>query len=223
MYVKEENHPIGVQVIQHSVDWDNLSRSTLQRLGDGGELLKGLPGQDRVIAACFRFTMQQADQFGTRYVNPKFTVMAPGPSPAFLRRARQAQRAWLKTLKTVLGKSGILKREIRKRLPEVRQLEFTGVMIIDGKHVHPQQWPKNDHTSVAIDLVGRQFGRLTVVRRVPGGRWLCNCACGGQNTVRTKHLLHGRVRSCGCLKVEKAAEQAERKANRAWRQSGILS
>ena len=209
----------GVRVVQHEVDWNSLPWSTLRQLIDIG----CSPGTDEEITIWFRFVMGEAAQLGTQYVNPQFTVTADGPSPAFIRKARQAQRAWLKTLKTVLKTSGCLKRELKKVLPEIRQLEFTGVMIIDGKHIHPQQWPAGEPTAASVELVGQKFGLLTVVRRVEGGRWLCTCDCGGQNAVRRDHLLHGTIRSCGCLKAELEARQKQRKANRAARHSGELA
>jgi hypothetical protein len=54
------------------------------------------------------------------------------------------------------------------------------------------------------DLVGRTFGRLTVVAKAPsrgkGGYWQCSCECGAELAVRTSELLAGRQQqSCGCL------------------------
>jgi hypothetical protein len=56
-----------------------------------------------------------------------------------------------------------------------------------------------------IDLTGRQFGKLTVVRRDGSDRyskpkWLCRCDCGREATVLGLCLKNGRTRSCGCLK-----------------------
>jgi hypothetical protein len=58
------------------------------------------------------------------------------------------------------------------------------------------------------DLLGRQFGRLRVVRRngsSPDKRalWFCVCECGGTTTVTSRSLLCG-TKSCGCLKKEHA-------------------
>jgi hypothetical protein len=182
------------------------------------------PGADEDIVAWFRFVMRGVvGQLGAQYVNPMFTVTASNPSLAFVRKARQAQRAWLKTLKAVLATSGCLKREMKKVLPEIRQLAYTGVMIIGGKHVHPQRWPVGEPAPTSTELIGQRFGRLIVVKQVSGGRWLCTCDCGGQNTVRRKHLLRGRIRSCGCLKAELEARQKQRKADRALRYSGAMS
>ena len=61
------------------------------------------------------------------------------------------------------------------------------------------------------DLVGKTFGRLTVVYRTVnsnGGKaqWVCVCKCNSltsQVTVVTNDLLKGHTKSCGCLRIEK--------------------
>lgn len=50
------------------------------------------------------------------------------------------------------------------------------------------------------NLIGRQFGRLTVVEQTPRGSCLCRCECGNTVTVQPSKLLNGHVKSCGCLK-----------------------
>ena len=56
-----------------------------------------------------------------------------------------------------------------------------------------------------IDLTGKQFGDLTVIKRsdtnTKGGkpRWVCKCKCGNIKTVDGTELRRGSVRSCGCL------------------------
>ena len=53
-----------------------------------------------------------------------------------------------------------------------------------------------------IDLDGRKFGKLTVVRRAqrPGTPvWICRCDCGNLITVSGACLRHDMVKSCGCL------------------------
>ncbi len=57
----------------------------------------------------------------------------------------------------------------------------------------------------AAELVGQRFSRLLVLRRAersPGVYWECVCDCGGTTIKRSGNLLHGHVRSCGCLKKE---------------------
>jgi 5-methylcytosine-specific restriction endonuclease McrA len=58
---------------------------------------------------------------------------------------------------------------------------------------------------VSKDLTGQRFGRLIVVKPTDkkAGRtaWECVCDCGNKAIVNTVHLVSGRTRSCGCLKV----------------------
>lgn len=56
----------------------------------------------------------------------------------------------------------------------------------------------------AIDITGRKFNRLTVIRRL--GRdvwhqyfWECRCDCGQICSVRGHEIRSGRTKSCGCL------------------------
>ena len=57
-----------------------------------------------------------------------------------------------------------------------------------------------------IDLAGKKFGRLTVIRRhrVMDKRqhvlWLCRCDCGQRRIVRGYCLKGGTTVSCGCAK-----------------------
>lgn len=55
-----------------------------------------------------------------------------------------------------------------------------------------------------INLIGKTFGRLTVLRRFHAYH-VCQCACGKQTTVRTDRLVSGKTRSCGCIVVEQRA------------------
>lgn len=58
-----------------------------------------------------------------------------------------------------------------------------------------------------LDLVGKNFNRLTVIKRVENNRfgqtqWLCECECGKKIIVKGYHLKNGNTRSCGCLQRE---------------------
>lgn len=57
-------------------------------------------------------------------------------------------------------------------------------------------------------MVGKKFGRLTVLEEVQDhkGRWLCLCDCGNTKEVSGNHLRNGSIRSCGCLRKENAAK-----------------
>jgi hypothetical protein len=63
----------------------------------------------------------------------------------------------------------------------------------------------------AIDLAGQYFERLWVLKRHGtrnNGRhvvWECLCLCGKITYQYSQKLLRGKVKSCGCLKKEKAA------------------
>lgn len=62
----------------------------------------------------------------------------------------------------------------------------------------------------APDLLGRQFGRLTVIA-CDGNRegtyfWRCRCKCGKETVVRQDNLLLGHTKSCGCLQRAQIVE-----------------
>jgi len=58
-----------------------------------------------------------------------------------------------------------------------------------------------------VDLTGREFGRLTVLKHI--GRttslkqlWICHCDCGGFIRVDSGRLVSGNTSSCGCYLKE---------------------
>ncbi|KIS02764.1 hypothetical protein [Paucilactobacillus wasatchensis] len=63
-----------------------------------------------------------------------------------------------------------------------------------------------------IDLTGRRFGRLTVIKRakkkVQSGNacWLCQCSCGNIRAVDGYLLRTGATKSCGCYRAELSAK-----------------
>ena len=65
-----------------------------------------------------------------------------------------------------------------------------------------------------VDLVGKKFGRLTVLEKMPKGKgeswWLCECECGNRKVARGSSLKNGAVRSCGCLAKEVAREHGRK-------------
>lgn len=69
------------------------------------------------------------------------------------------------------------------------------------------------------NLIGRNFGRLTVVAESPsrvsksGYRttmWECKCVCGNTVVVRAKCLLSGVTKSCGCLQREQLSARSSK-------------
>ncbi len=62
---------------------------------------------------------------------------------------------------------------------------------------------KGQFTAFTDDLVGKIFGKLTVLEYAGkskyGGRlWLCECECGNKVTVQTAQLNNGQKKDCGC-------------------------
>ena len=57
-----------------------------------------------------------------------------------------------------------------------------------------------------LNLIGRTFGRLTVVERAGsvGDKvcWLCRCDCGNSTKATSNNLKRGFVTSCGCYRRE---------------------
>ena len=68
--------------------------------------------------------------------------------------------------------------------------------------------PRKRRTAVTYDLVGRTFGKWTVLEKSPNRpknghtRWICRCSCGTIREVDGGHLLGGRSTSCGCSHVD---------------------
>lgn len=66
-----------------------------------------------------------------------------------------------------------------------------------------------------IEMLGRRFGRLTVVAR-DGTRghnvyWRCFCDCGNEKIVCGTNLSSGRTLSCGCLLKDTITNKAQEK------------
>lgn len=67
----------------------------------------------------------------------------------------------------------------------------------------------------AIDLTGKVFGRVTVLRKsesrkAPCGAvramWLCQCQCGNQIEISSQGLKTNKCPSCGCFKREQTSK-----------------
>lgn len=63
-----------------------------------------------------------------------------------------------------------------------------------------------------IDLTGKKFGRLTVIKRTGSNEgkriiYLCKCECGKEKIIRGDNLRNGKTKSCGCLHNELAGGQ----------------
>lgn len=59
----------------------------------------------------------------------------------------------------------------------------------------------------ALDLTGREFGKLKVVGRDGTNKngqalWLCECECGNKKSFTATALRRGDAKSCGCARPE---------------------
>lgn len=68
-----------------------------------------------------------------------------------------------------------------------------------------------------IHMIGRRFGRLVVESEGPRSesdraqrRFYCRCDCGNQSLALGYNLRTGHTQSCGCMLLEKCAENARR-------------
>lgn len=65
----------------------------------------------------------------------------------------------------------------------------------------------------AVDLAGRQVGRLLVIARVGKRRgyalWRCLCACGKNIDTRSDLLIAEKSKSCGCYARERSTKHGD--------------
>lgn len=67
-----------------------------------------------------------------------------------------------------------------------------------------------------MDITGRKFGRLMVLRRVESyipnnTMWEVECDCGNRTQVMGSNLRGGNTKSCGCLHRESAAANGRKR------------
>ncbi|CCW39536.1 hypothetical protein [Streptococcus agalactiae] len=64
-----------------------------------------------------------------------------------------------------------------------------------------------------LDLTGKTFNRLTVIKEVPNSKkdtyWLCQCSCGKFVEIKGTAIKNGTTKSCGCLALEIAQNLAK--------------
>lgn len=69
----------------------------------------------------------------------------------------------------------------------------------------------------SIDLTGKRYGRLTVLRKIKKGKgnifWECQCDCGNTVEVKGAYLRSGNTKSCGCL-LEETRRKPKRQTHR---------
>ena len=53
------------------------------------------------------------------------------------------------------------------------------------------------------DLIGKKFGKLTVLEYLGGCNWMCVCDCGNNKIATTSNLKKSATVSCGCMTHER--------------------
>ena len=208
-----------VQMTRIDCDWNNLAWQTIQNFST----LEGNPPPENSLEDKVRFLLSQDVDWGTVYANPGYVVRSSSVSQHFMLSAKRAQSSWLHRVRQTLGNSGFQK-EQSQATPLMRTLQFTGLLILNGRHVRNDQWPATSQTlRTRTFLEGQEFGRLTVIKVESQGRCLCRCQCGNETHVQRQHLVSGRTQSCGCLRSELDHRIQEHKSKWAWIKTGILS
>jgi len=69
--------------------------------------------------------------------------------------------------------------------------------------------------SIAKDLSGNTYGRLTVIKQAARVKpkktyWECVCACGNLYVTRADALKSGQTQSCGCYQKEQSAKSGKK-------------
>lgn len=212
----------GVTTQRYAVDHNDWAWETFTRLFPTIADPSCQIGPDSEIESVFKVLLCRArDAYGpTVFANPAVAITAENACQFFIQKSRAAQRAWLATTGDILGAAAI-QRQMDLVSPIICQLMFTGVLIIDGKLVYPDRWP--DIATKEKIQAGQELGRLTVIKRLKKGKWLCRCECGTIHSARGSHLQGGKTKSCGCWKAEIETRQKAKRNARALIHSGLLN
>lgn len=120
---RDRTYAIGlVTVTRHPVDWAELGPEFGELAGVTFERLKALPDLAR----------------DHRYLNPMFSLYAPGEVPAdvFLAQAARACLLWMRQLRRVAGYRRVRRFQLRESTSGERGLLTSGLLILGGRFVH---------------------------------------------------------------------------------------
>ena len=213
----------AIRVERTDPNFDHLAWFTMRKLLGNHNVI----GDDGQAVTWFRFVMKRMPLSLNAYVSPWSVVTAAAPDHEFLTTAKSEQRAWHARLQSMLFGSartqkhfGIRGNEKARKDPALRQLEYHGVLVVNGRHIFPNQWPdragqkERSRQQERLTLVGQTFGKLTVIADLPRQRYRCQCICGNVTEAERNHLRSGRRTSCGCLAEAQRKSFAARRHRR---------
>ena len=73
--------------------------------------------------------------------------------------------------------------------------------IKDIRNYDLNRYANKNYTCKHAIIINKQFGNLTVIKRIDQKHCLCKCSCGKEVTVLLGNLLNGSTKSCGCIKT----------------------
>jgi hypothetical protein len=208
-----------VLVERYEPDFNDLAWQTFTLLTPARRLEN--PGPDVAIARYFTRWLKKLRvlQVGTVYANPCAVVRSRGATDHFLRLARRFQREWFCRFNDTLYSAERVRRQMNQVHRTIRQLAFTGVMIVHNRHVFPHQWPDGERPTRPQQKEprikqGERFGVLAVAEALSKGQVRCRCDCGKVVVKLRRHLVSGRTKSCGCLKAKLEEKLRNRRRDR---------
>lgn len=133
----------GVVVESYSLNESDFAWQTMMNMLPEILTFGDNPGRDLAIERFFEAVMSDPSRLALAnvFVNPIRRVISENPTRQFYKAARRAQTDWFRVLKTILTKRSIVDRAVSRMPPTIRQLSYTGVLIVGGKHRRPDRWP----------------------------------------------------------------------------------
>ena len=76
--------------------------------------------------------------------------------------------------------------------------------------------------AIRVDLTGKKFNMLTVLKELGGNKLLCKCDCGNEKVINKDNVKSGKVLSCGCLLRQKGRRRLDLQKNTVGQRFGKL-
>lgn len=217
---------VGVETATFEPNFDALAWTTIANLFDD-DLKQSIRDEcdtdlDTLAFDCFLFMMRRLPPQLNFYLSPTSLVTSGHPTREFIDAACREKRSWHHRLRTIFfTSSGVQRafglkgrllgndtrnRKERSKESIIRQLQFHGVLVVEGRHIFPDCWPDPSRQNNRFSLVGSRFGRLVVLEDLSSQKHRCRCDCGNMKVADRNHLRSGRSKSCGCLAKERQAQ-----------------